>query len=409
MSRITSLRIQQAPPSPYIVKEDSTRAFLSQQYDYLRGLSQQFNSLIDALNREREKPVLTNLDGSTSLPTQTLLPFNAKVDANGTYRQVDGALASWALRFDGATDLFEILYSPAGTDPIAWTQLWSTGSSGVPTFSQNIRWKSGTAFWGELDHVNTANRVYSFPDAAGTVPLKESAETISGAWIFNELVTLLKNLRWASGTSTFYATLDHANTADRTYTFQNRNGTIADDTDLAAKVSKAGDNLTGNLTADPGITVDGVDVGSHNHDGAGSNGAQIAHSALTGSTAGDPHTQYGFLAGRAGGQTFIGGTGAGDDLTLQTSSNASRGTMTLGTSTDEVKVASATGSVGFFGAAGVTKTAVADPAALATSETADAAYDATEQSMLNNLKTDVTALRTTLLDLVNALQALGLV
>lgn len=40
----------------------------------------------------------------------------------------------------------------------------------------------------------------------------------------------------------------------------------------------------------------------------------------------DDHTQYALLAGRAGGQTLIGGTGAGDDLHFQTTSHGTRGT-----------------------------------------------------------------------------------
>ena len=40
----------------------------------------------------------------------------------------------------------------------------------------------------------------------------------------------------------------------------------------------------------------------------------------------DDHTQYAILAGRSGGQTLIAGTGAGDDLHLQTTSNGSKGT-----------------------------------------------------------------------------------
>lgn len=41
----------------------------------------------------------------------------------------------------------------------------------------------------------------------------------------------------------------------------------------------------------------------------------------------DDHTQYLRLAGRAGGQTAIGGTAAGEDLTLQSTSNATRGSI----------------------------------------------------------------------------------
>jgi hypothetical protein len=48
------------------------------------------------------------------------------------------------------------------------------------------------------------------------------------------------------------------------------------------------------------------------------------HGALAGLTD-DDHTQYAALAGRSGGQTLIGGTGSGDDLTLQTTSNATKG------------------------------------------------------------------------------------
>lgn len=39
----------------------------------------------------------------------------------------------------------------------------------------------------------------------------------------------------------------------------------------------------------------------------------------------DDHTQYLLLLGRSGGQTVIGGTGAGDDITFQTTSNVSKG------------------------------------------------------------------------------------
>lgn len=43
----------------------------------------------------------------------------------------------------------------------------------------------------------------------------------------------------------------------------------------------------------------------------------------------DTHTQYTLLAGRSSGQTIIGGTDAGDDLILQTTSNASKGDYRL--------------------------------------------------------------------------------
>jgi hypothetical protein len=48
------------------------------------------------------------------------------------------------------------------------------------------------------------------------------------------------------------------------------------------------------------------------------------HSNLTGLSA-DDHLQYVFSAGRAGGQTIVGGTAASENLTLQSTSNATRG------------------------------------------------------------------------------------
>lgn len=50
---------------------------------------------------------------------------------------------------------------------------------------------------------------------------------------------------------------------------------------------------------------------------------------------------------------------------------------------------------------------VAAPAALTTTQTAGASYTATEQAMLNALKADVTALRTTVANLLTALKGAG--
>lgn len=54
----------------------------------------------------------------------------------------------------------------------------------------------------------------------------------------------------------------------------------------------------------------------------------IDHSNLS-NLAADSHTQYALLAGRAGGQTFIGGTAASNNLVLQSTSNVSRGVVQL--------------------------------------------------------------------------------
>lgn len=57
-----------------------------------------------------------------------------------------------------------------------------------------------------------------------------------------------------------------------------------------------------------------------------------AHGALTG-LSDDNHSQYALLAGRASGQTLIGGTGSGDDLTLQSTSDGTKGSVFFGSTT----------------------------------------------------------------------------
>jgi len=51
----------------------------------------------------------------------------------------------------------------------------------------------------------------------------------------------------------------------------------------------------------------------------------------------DPLSQYFLLAGRSGGQVAIGGTAAGDDLTLKSTSNATKGQIFLGSSGNSYK------------------------------------------------------------------------
>lgn len=55
---------------------------------------------------------------------------------------------------------------------------------------------------------------------------------------------------------------------------------------------------------------------------------EITHSELSGLTTGDAgHTQFAMLAGRSGGQVLQGGTGAGENLTLESTTNASKGAI----------------------------------------------------------------------------------
>jgi hypothetical protein len=53
---------------------------------------------------------------------------------------------------------------------------------------------------------------------------------------------------------------------------------------------------------------------------------EIAHGSISGLTTGDAgHTQFALLSGRAGGQSIIGGTAAGENLNLESTANATKG------------------------------------------------------------------------------------
>jgi hypothetical protein len=64
----------------------------------------------------------------------------------------------------------------------------------------------------------------------------------------------------------------------------------------------------------------------HDHSNA-AGGGTVAHADIGSPTAGDDHTQYALLAGRAGGQTVIGGSASGEDLSLQSTSHVTRGNI----------------------------------------------------------------------------------
>lgn len=88
------------------------------------------------------------------------------------------------------------------------------------------------------------------------------------------------------------------------------------------------------------------------------NDANVDHGSIGGLTD-DDHTQYALLSGRSGGQTLIGGTAASNTLTLQSTSDATRGTINIvdnviiggGTSPSELRLlegsASGTNYTGF--------------------------------------------------------------
>lgn len=91
---------------------------------------------------------------------------------------------------------------------------------------------------------------------------------------------------------------------------------LADLVDVTITAAASGDYLRHNGTA--WVDVDAAQLVTDIN-------ALLVHNTLSGLTTGDPHTQYPLLAGRSGGQTLKGGTGSGDDLTLHTTDNGTKG------------------------------------------------------------------------------------
>ena len=98
---------------------------------------------------------------------------------------------------------------------------------------------AANTFTSLFTNTNTAIRTYTFQDRNGTIAddtdlgLKQStsAKDATGGYVG---LTLFK-INFKNAANTFTSFFTNANTAARTYTFQNRDGTIADDTDLALK------------------------------------------------------------------------------------------------------------------------------------------------------------------------------
>lgn len=81
------------------------------------------------------------------------------------------------------------------------------------------------------------------------------------------------------------------------------------------------------VKADP-ITL--TDAGANSTVTIGINQAGLDHGSIGGLTD-DDHSQYPLSAGRSGGQTIIGGTDSEDDLTLNSTSNATKGDVLIQT------------------------------------------------------------------------------
>lgn len=92
----------------------------------------------------------------------------------------------------------------------------------------------------------------------------------------------------------------------------------------------------GTIAATSAPTFTDFSNAPHGHTNA-AGGGQLDHGAALTGLSDDDHTQYAHLTGRSGGQTLEGGTGSGENLTLESTSHATKGKIIFGASAyDEV-------------------------------------------------------------------------
>ena len=137
----------------------------------------------------------------------------------------------------------------------------SGGVPGLTLFKINMRNVANT-FTSWLTNTNTAARTYTFQDRDGTIAdntdlaAKQSTSGKDASGGYAGLTLFQINFKNAANTFTSFFT--NTNTAARTYTFQDRSGTIADNTDLALKAPIASPTFTGTATLPAGSNAPGL-------------------------------------------------------------------------------------------------------------------------------------------------------
>lgn len=97
-------------------------------------------------------------------------------------------------------------------------------------------------------------------------------------------------------------------------------------------LNDAAQTLTNKTLTTP--TIASFTNATHNHQAAAGGGILDHGLALAGSLLDDDHTQYALLAGRAGGQSLTGGTGASENLVLASTSNVTKGDIQIASGSD---------------------------------------------------------------------------
>ena len=239
----------------------------------------------------------------------------------GTYGVSDTAAIGPLMQGQAGVVMTFVLTDLAGT-AVNLTGLTITGTI------TNNQTKATAALQGAIALVTPASGIFSWTtdaDDVGTAGEFTLIFTIGSSMI--TLPAHLSIMTNPSADTTFAAALVGVTMAEAAW-LTAALAALPDAGDLANVPDPAG------ATASYVWTADGAD-GADWAEAAG--GGVSDHGDLTGLTD-DDHTGYAKLAGRAGGQSLIGGTAASDDLTLTSTSDATKGIIRLATGGGQVAI-----------------------------------------------------------------------
>lgn len=128
----------------------------------------------------QDEPLGFDTGGLTKSTTYFIVGPGAYFGA-GTPETANGGLyTGWSWGVDSATG--DLRFRSHASDSTASTAVKFALGTG------NFSWLSGTGFWGEFDHANTADRVWVFPNKSGTVALLSDLGGVSAA-LFTQTTT----------------------------------------------------------------------------------------------------------------------------------------------------------------------------------------------------------------------------